>query len=118
MFACRHAARHKEQWNAQEMEDSMRRSDDSTEALIGVEPDQLNPELMQSDPQGSGDYQTNSRSSSVSLSLTEQYSIASCSYPPLSLAELEGLADELEFRAPSLQDSQQLQDLDSVVVKD
>lgn len=81
------------------MDNSMRRSDDSTEALIGVEPDQLDPELMQSDPQGSGDNHVDSRASSVSLTLTEQYSVASCSYPPLSLAEIEDMADDLLLRA-------------------
>lgn len=73
----------------------MRRSDDSTDALIGVEADHFDPQLMQSNSQDLGDYHLDSRASSVSLTLTEQYSVASCSYPPLSLAELEDVADSL-----------------------
>ena len=73
----------------------MRRSDDSTEALIGVGADCFDPELMQSNSQDLGDYRLGSQASSVSLSLTEEYSIASCSYPPLSLAEIQDVADNL-----------------------
>ena len=98
----RHTARHKQspRWEDDaSLDDGMRRSDGSTEALIGVEPDQLDPALMDSNPQGSGAYQMDSRASSVSLTLTEQYSIASCSYPALSLAEIEDMADNMLLQA-------------------
>ncbi len=68
----------------------MHRSD-SNEVLIGVAPDQLDPELMQSDPQD--DMYPHSSASSVSLDLTEQYSIASCSYPPLDMSNLQQFGD-------------------------
>lgn len=70
----------------------MRRSSDSAEALIGVETDDFDAELMhRSLDSGHPD----SRASSVSVTLSEQYSIASCSYPPLSLAEMTDVADNL-----------------------
>lgn len=76
----------------------MRRSDDSTEALIGVETDNFDGVLMHSNSQDSGHYHPDSRASSVSLTLSEQYSIASCSYPPLSLAEIADVADNLMLK--------------------
>ncbi len=66
----------------------MRRSDASDEALIGVEPDQLDPELMQTD-----DLYPHRDASSASLPLTEQYSIASCSYPPLDMSNMQQYGD-------------------------
>jgi len=66
----------------------MRRSDASDEALIGVEPDQLDPALMQAD-----DLYPHSDASSASLPLTEQYSIASCSYPPLDMSNMQQYGD-------------------------
>ena len=86
----------------------MRRSDDSTEALIGVAADDFDPELMHSNSQESGLCYPDSRASSVSLTLSEQYSIASCSYPPLSLADLTDVADNLMLKTA--------QELDTVVV--
>lgn len=84
----------------------MRRSDDSAEALIGVEADDIDQELMHSHSQDAG--HADSRASSVSLTLSEQYSIASCSYPPLSLAEMADVADNLMFKTA--------EDLERIVV--
>ncbi|DBB14331.1 TPA: hypothetical protein ACH3X3_004642 [Trebouxia sp. C0006] len=74
--------------NDTSLDNSMRRSDASDEALIGVEPDQLDPELMQTD-----DLYPHSDASSASLPLTEQYSIASCSYPPLDMSNMQQYGD-------------------------
>lgn len=105
VHACRHAAQRKDcdRWDGPSIDDSMRRSDDSTEALIGVEADHYDPELMQSNSQELGDYHLGTRASSVSLTLTEQYSVASCSYPPLSLAEIEDVADSLLLEAEDVE---------------
>lgn len=84
-----------DRWDAPSLDNSMHRSDDSTEALIGVGADHLDPQLMQGNSQDLGDYRLDRRSSSQSLTLTEQYSIASCSYPPLSLSDIEDVADSL-----------------------
>ncbi|KAA6418966.1 MAG: hypothetical protein FRX49_11070 [Trebouxia sp. A1-2] len=70
------------------LDNSMHRSDASDEALIGVEPDQLDPALMQTD-----DLSPHSHASSASLPLTEQYSIASCSYPPLDMSNVQQYGD-------------------------
>ncbi|DBA92695.1 hypothetical protein WJX77_010548 [Trebouxia sp. C0004] len=74
--------------NDTSLDNSMRRSDASDEALIGVEPDQLDPALMQTD-----DPYPHSDASSASLPLTEQYSIASCSYPPLDMSNMQHYGD-------------------------
>lgn len=89
----------------------MHRSDDSTEALIGVETDRFDPELMQGNSRDLEDYHLDTRASSVSLTLTEQYSIASCSYPPLSLAEIEDVADSL-----LLNTTEEIEGLEDIVV--
>lgn len=87
-FRQRRKAKGQEPWEDDPtLGDSMHRSDDSNEALIGVEPDSLDPELMQTNPED--DVSPHSSASSASLPLTEQYSIASCSYPPLDMSNLQ-----------------------------
>lgn len=104
----RHATQGKDhnRWADCSLDNSMRRSDDSAEALIGVEADDIDQELMHSHSQDAG--HADSRASSVSLTLSEQYSIASCSYPPLSLAEMADVADNLMFKTA--------EDLERIVV--
>lgn len=83
----RRKANGQEPWeDGARLEDSMQRSDGSNEALIGVEPDSLDPELMQTNPEDA--VSPHSSASSASLPLTEQYSVASCSYPPLDMSNL------------------------------
>ena len=110
---CRHVTQQKDcgRWDDCSLDNSMHRSGDSTEALIGVETDHFDPELMHGNSQDLGDYQLDSRASSVSLTLTEQYSIASCSYPPLSLAEIEDVADSL-----LLNTTEEMEGLEGVIV--
>ena len=112
---CRHAGQRKDhdRWDDPSLDNSMRRSNDSTEALIGVGADHLDPQLMQGNSQDLGEYQLSSRASSVSLTLTEQYSIASCSYPPLSLAEIEDVADSL-----LLSTAEEMENLEGIVVNE
>ncbi len=81
----------------------MRRSDASDEALIGVEPDQLDPALMQTD-----DMYPHSDASSASLPLTEQYSIASCSYPPLDMSNMQQYGDGVLLSAEASDQDQDL----------
>lgn len=112
---CRHVGQRKDRarWDDPSLDNSMRRSDDSTEALIGVEADHLDPQLMQGNSQDLGDYQLSSQASSVSLTLTEQYSIASCSYPPLSLSEIEDVADSLLLNTAA---AEEVEHLEGIVV--
>ena len=82
----------RDQWDeATEVDNIMRRSDDSTEALIGVGADQLDLAVMQDDAyRSTAEHQfPGSSTSSVSLSLSEQYSIASCSYPPVEMPDIQ-----------------------------
>ena len=112
---CRRAKQRKDcdRWDDPSLDNSMRRSDDSTEALIGVGADHLDPQLMQGSSQDLGDYHLDRRASSASLTLTEQYSIASCSYPPLSLAEIEDVADSLLLNA-----AEEMEELEDIVVNE
>ena len=62
-------------------------SEDDSEALIGTAPQEGSSRHMQSSDHASH--------GSISPTLTEQYSIASCSYPPLPWPDLARLEDGL-----------------------
>ena len=86
------------------------------EALIGVGSDHLDPTLMQSGVSSSDEEGLHSRGSSVSLSLTEQYSIASCSYPPLPAPDLQQLASGIPLSAAASAELEQEPDFPEHIV--
>ena len=98
------------------LDETVNRSDDSMEALIGVGSDHLDPALMQSGDSISDDEGLHSRGSSVSLSLTEQYSIASCSYPPLPAPDLQQLASGIPLSAAASAELEQDHDFHEHIV--
>ena len=115
-FTSRYTFRHRKDRNGSRAADdaavdsSVNNSDDSAEALIGVSPEHLDPALMQAGSEDLDDEVLHSSTSSVSLSLTEQYSVASCSYPPLPVPTLQQLTSGITMSPAASADLEHVSD--------